>query len=158
MRDRCGVHLMLSVSACAPCADARRPPLRHSRPPAVGCSPRHRYEHTSAVLGCTMKFSVIDPSAGSGSPMPVIFWLSGLTCSDRNFIEKAGAFEAAVKHGVLIGLLQPDRRPAAHVRTAAPWQRRESALRGCCGPFWLRDSSLNHACAFSVLGHVAPGR
>jgi S-formylglutathione hydrolase FrmB len=54
-----------------------------------------------------MKFSVIDPSAGSGSPMPVIFWLSGLTCSDRNFIEKAGAFEAAAKHGVLIGLPKP---------------------------------------------------
>jgi S-formylglutathione hydrolase len=66
-----------------------------------------------------MKFSVIDPSAGSGSPMPVIFWLSGLTCSDRNFIEKAGAFEAAVKHSVLIGLLQPSRRSAAHALAAS---------------------------------------
>ncbi len=66
-----------------------------------------------------MKFSVIDPSAGSGSPMPVIFWLSGLTCSDRNFIEKAGAFEAAVKHGVLIGLLQPSCCPAAHERAVS---------------------------------------
>jgi hypothetical protein len=74
-------------------------------PPPV---PR-RYEHTSATLGCTMKFSVIDPSAGSGAKMPVIYWLSGLTCTDRNFIEKAGAFGAAAKHGVLI--VCPDTSP-----------------------------------------------
>ena len=56
-----------------------------------------------------MKFSVIDPSAGSGAKVPVIYWLSGLTCTDRNFIEKAGAFEAAAKHSVLI--VCPDTSP-----------------------------------------------
>lgn len=54
-----------------------------------------------------MKFSAIDPSGGAAAKMPVIYWLSGLTCTDRNFIEKAGAFEAAAKHGVLIGLNPP---------------------------------------------------
>jgi len=68
-----------------------------------------QYEHMSATLGCTMKFSVIDPSAGNGAKIPVIYWLSGLTCSDRNFIEKAGAFEAAAKHSVLI--VCPDTSP-----------------------------------------------
>lgn len=44
-----------------------------------------------------MNVSVIDPSGLLGKKLPVVYWLSGLTCSDRNFIEKAGAFEAAVK-------------------------------------------------------------
>jgi S-formylglutathione hydrolase FrmB len=68
-----------------------------------------RYEHASSVLGCTMMFSVIDGSGGSGAKLPVIYWLSGLTCTDRNFIEKAGAFKAAADHGVLI--VCPDTSP-----------------------------------------------
>jgi S-formylglutathione hydrolase len=56
-----------------------------------------------------MKFSVINPGGDSGAKLPVIYWLSGLTCSDRNFIEKAGAFEAAARHKVLI--VAPDTSP-----------------------------------------------
>ena len=66
-----------------------------------------QYEHASAALACTMKFSVIRPE-GDGK-LPVIYWLSGLTCSDRNFIEKAGAFEAAAKNRVMI--VCPDTSP-----------------------------------------------
>jgi S-formylglutathione hydrolase FrmB len=57
-----------------------------------------------------MKFSIIDGLAGKdGGKKSVIYWLSGLTCSDRNFIEKAGAFEAAVQCGVAI--VCPDTSP-----------------------------------------------
>jgi S-formylglutathione hydrolase len=49
-----------------------------------------RYEHQSTVLGCTMKFSIIDGLAGKEGKKPVIYWLSGLTCNDRNFVDKAG--------------------------------------------------------------------
>ena len=41
--------------------------------------------------------------------LQVIYWLSGLTCSDRNFIEKAGAFRAAVENRVII--VCPDTSP-----------------------------------------------
>jgi len=61
----------------------------------------NQYEHESAVLGCTMKFSVIDGLPQEGKK-PVIYWLSGLTCNDRNFVDKAGAFEAAVQCGVAL--------------------------------------------------------
>ncbi|KAJ1488979.1 hypothetical protein T484DRAFT_1781541, partial [Baffinella frigidus] len=50
----------------------------------------NQYEHVSTVLGCTMKFSVIDGLAGKEGKKPVIYWLSGLTCTDRNFVDKAG--------------------------------------------------------------------
>jgi hypothetical protein len=55
-----------------------------------------QYEHKSAVLGCNMVVSVIDPSCHLKKNCPVVYWLSGLTCTDRNFVEKAGAVEAAV--------------------------------------------------------------
>jgi S-formylglutathione hydrolase len=45
-----------------------------------------QYEHSSKELGCTMQFSVIDPTPACGSvdaKLPVIYWLSGLTCTDR---------------------------------------------------------------------------
>ena len=46
-----------------------------------------QYEHSSKELGCTMQFSVIDPTPllESGAKLPVIYWLSGLTCTDRYF-------------------------------------------------------------------------
>uniref|UniRef100_A0A7S0I1F0 S-formylglutathione hydrolase n=1 Tax=Hanusia phi TaxID=3032 RepID=A0A7S0I1F0_9CRYP len=56
-----------------------------------------------------MKFSVINGGCGSNEKLPVIYWLSGLTCTDRNFIEKAGAFRAAVENRVLI--VCPDTSP-----------------------------------------------
>mmetsp|Transcript_13159 Transcript_13159/g.30580 ORF Transcript_13159/g.30580 Transcript_13159/m.30580 type:complete len:281 (-) Transcript_13159:208-1050(-) len=68
-----------------------------------------QYEHQSSSLGCKMVVSVIDPSALLGKKCDVVYWLSGLTCSDRNFIEKAGAFEAAVKNGVIV--VCPDTSP-----------------------------------------------
>eukprot|EP00285_Hemiselmis_virescens_P015425 CAMPEP_0173393278 /NCGR_PEP_ID=MMETSP1356-20130122/22019_1 /TAXON_ID=77927 ORGANISM="Hemiselmis virescens, Strain PCC157" /NCGR_SAMPLE_ID=MMETSP1356 /ASSEMBLY_ACC=CAM_ASM_000847 /LENGTH=280 /DNA_ID=CAMNT_0014351279 /DNA_START=1 /DNA_END=843 /DNA_ORIENTATION=+ len=68
-----------------------------------------QYEHQSSVLGCKMVVSCIDPSALLNKKCDVVYWLSGLTCTDRNFIEKAGAFEAAVKHGVII--VCPDTSP-----------------------------------------------
>eukprot|EP00960_Hanusia_phi_P026578 746332-Hanusia_phi.AAC.9 len=70
---------------------------------------RVRYEHNSSTLGCVMKFSVINGGCGSNEKLPVIYWLSGLTCTDRNFIEKAGAFRAAVENRVLI--VCPDTSP-----------------------------------------------
>lgn len=49
------------------------------------------YSHESKELGCTMKFGVYLPAAAAQEKLPVIYWLSGLTCSEANFIEKAGA-------------------------------------------------------------------
>ncbi len=69
-----------------------------------------RYQHASAVLGCDMYFSVyLPPAALQKKPVPVIYWLSGLTCTDENFVQKAGAQRYAAEHGVAI--VTPDTSP-----------------------------------------------
>ena len=63
--------------------------------------------HASAATGTPMKFSVFTPP-GDG-PFPVLFWLSGLTCTEDNFTVKAGAYGAAAKAGMMI--VAPDTSP-----------------------------------------------
>lgn len=68
------------------------------------------HEHDSAVLGCTMRVGVyLPPQAVDGARLPVLYWLSGLTCSEQNFITKAGAQRYAAKHGIV--LVAPDTSP-----------------------------------------------
>lgn len=69
-----------------------------------------RYRHRSAVLDCDMVFAVIlPPTASSETPVPVVYWLSGLTCTDENFITKAGAQRLAAELGIAI--VCPDTSP-----------------------------------------------
>ncbi|KAF7025949.1 hypothetical protein CFC21_038093 [Triticum aestivum] len=67
-----------------------------------------RFRHQSASLGCPMTFSLFLP-ASPASKLPVLYWLSGLTCTDENFIIKSGAQRAAAAHGV--ALVAPDTSP-----------------------------------------------
>ena len=50
-----------------------------------------RYRHASSSLGCEMVFAVYLPPQAEAGPVPVLYWLSGLTCTDENFMQKAGA-------------------------------------------------------------------
>ncbi len=68
-----------------------------------------RIQHRSAVLNCDMVFAVYLPSIASQRQVPVIYWLSGLTCTDENFVTKAGAQQFAEKYGVAI--VAPDTSP-----------------------------------------------
>lgn len=62
-----------------------------------------RYKHKSESLNCEMTFSIfLPPNATSATPVPVLYWLSGLTCSDENFVQKAAAFETAAKLNMAI--------------------------------------------------------
>ncbi|MFT6915570.1 MAG: S-formylglutathione hydrolase [Motiliproteus sp.] len=69
-----------------------------------------QYSHHSAVLNCAMRFSIyLPPQASSGQKVPVLYWLSGLTCTDENFMHKAGAQRIAAELGVAI--VTPDTSP-----------------------------------------------
>ncbi|GAV82140.1 LOW QUALITY PROTEIN: Esterase domain-containing protein [Cephalotus follicularis] len=69
-----------------------------------------RYKHFSPTLGCSMNFHIYFPPSPSPShKFPVIYWLSGLTCTDENFIIKSGAQRAASAEGV--ALIVPDTSP-----------------------------------------------
>ncbi|MEM9494814.1 MAG: S-formylglutathione hydrolase [Pseudomonadota bacterium] len=69
------------------------------------------YSHASTVCNCDMNFAVFMPPKerhGDG-PYPVLYWLSGLTCTEENFITKAGAQRVAAELGVAI--VVPDTSP-----------------------------------------------
>ncbi len=68
-----------------------------------------RFSHASQALDCSMNFSVYLPPAAQEGSVPVLYWLSGLTCTDENFVQKAGAQQYAAKHGVAI--VAPDTSP-----------------------------------------------
>ena len=70
---------------------------------------QNQYSHTSAVLGCDMVFSVFLPPQSAQEDVPMLVWLSGLTCTDQNFVTKAGAQQFASKYGIAI--LCPDTSP-----------------------------------------------
>lgn len=68
------------------------------------------YRHRSETLGCDMSVAVyLPPQAESGAKLPVLYWLSGLTCTEQNFITKAGAQRYAAEHGLI--LVVPDTSP-----------------------------------------------
>ena len=67
------------------------------------------YRHRSDVLGCEMSVGVYLPPQAAQGPRPVLYWLSGLTCTEQNFITKAGAQRYAAEHGII--LVAPDTSP-----------------------------------------------
>jgi S-formylglutathione hydrolase len=56
-----------------------------------------------------MTFSVYLPPAAKLAPVPVIYYLSGLTCTDDNAAQKGGAFKACAEAGVM--MVFPDTSP-----------------------------------------------
>lgn len=69
-----------------------------------------QYTHDSLTLNCNMRFAIfLPPNASKSNPVPVLYWLSGLTCTDENFMQKAGAFEKAAELGIAI--VAPDTSP-----------------------------------------------
>lgn len=67
------------------------------------------YRHESKVLGCEMTVAVYLPPQAAHGRCPVLYWLSGLTCTEQNFITKAGAQRYAAEHGII--LVAPDTSP-----------------------------------------------
>ena len=68
-----------------------------------------RFKHRSAILQCDMTFSIYLPPQAQQGSVPVLYWLSGLTCTDENFVTKAGAQRYAAEHGIAI--VCPDTSP-----------------------------------------------
>ncbi|MGI9307406.1 MAG: S-formylglutathione hydrolase [Gammaproteobacteria bacterium] len=66
------------------------------------------YEHASAETKTPMRFGVFAPPAAAENA-PVVWWLSGLTCTEQNFIAKSGAQRAAAECGVFV--IAPDTSP-----------------------------------------------
>ncbi|MDO6497659.1 S-formylglutathione hydrolase [Photobacterium sanguinicancri] len=69
-----------------------------------------QYTHRSTALNCDMRFAIfLPPQIAQGQQVPVLYWLSGLTCTDENFMQKAGAQRLAAELGMAI--VAPDTSP-----------------------------------------------
>ena len=67
------------------------------------------YQHQSSETGTPMRFAAFVPPQAHQSPFPVLWYLSGLTCTEENFTVKAGAQRVAAELGFL--LIAPDTSP-----------------------------------------------
>lgn len=68
-----------------------------------------RYRHESLSVKGDMVFAIFLPAQAESANVPVLYWLSGLTCTDENFSQKAGAFKKAAELGLAI--VMPDTSP-----------------------------------------------
>ena len=67
------------------------------------------YRHASAATGTDMTFAVYAPPHGDGARLPVLWFLSGLTCTHANVMDKGEYRRACAEHGVI--LIAPDTSP-----------------------------------------------
>jgi S-formylglutathione hydrolase len=88
------------------------------------------YQHRSQANDCDMRFAVYVPPQAASGPVPVLYFLAGLTCTEETFVTKGGALEHAARHGLM--LVAPDTSP----RVALPGDR-ESWDFGIAAGFYL---------------------
>ncbi|CAF1170699.1 unnamed protein product [Rotaria magnacalcarata] len=67
------------------------------------------YSHESSTVGCKMKFGVYVPEKAEKEQVPLLIFLSGLTCTEQNFITKSGVQSLASKYGFIVA--NPDTSP-----------------------------------------------
>jgi len=67
------------------------------------------HDHASTMCDCTMRFAVFTPPAAASGPVPLVLYLSGLTCNWSNVMEKSGLQRVAAELGVMI--VAPDTSP-----------------------------------------------
>ena len=118
------------------------------------------YRHASREIGLAMRFGVYRPPQAAAGPVPVLYFLAGLTCTEETFAIKAGAQRWAAEHGLM--LVTPDTSPRntgvegadaawdfGHGAgfyldaTAAPWSR-----------YWRMESYLSEL--FELVGAAFP--
>lgn len=60
------------------------------------------YQHNSSCIGLPMRFSVYQPPQAQQNPVPTVFFLAGLTCTEETFMIKAGAQRYAAEYGLML--------------------------------------------------------
>ena len=77
------------------------------------------YQHQSTETATAMRFAAFIPPRADQRPVPVVWYLSGLTCTEENFTVKAGAQRIAAELGLL--LIAPDTSPRGDAIPGDPW-------------------------------------
>ena len=78
------------------------------------------YRHSSDATGCDMSFALFLPPQAQDGPVPVLWYLSGLTCTHANVMEKGEYRRAAAELGIAV--ICPDTSPrGSHVPDEDDW-------------------------------------
>lgn len=67
------------------------------------------YSHSSSTCNGEMRFAVYQPPQATHKPVPVLYFLSGLTCTEETFMVKSGVQKYAAKYGLIV--VAPDTSP-----------------------------------------------
>jgi S-formylglutathione hydrolase len=79
------------------------------------------YEHDSALCKGPMRFAVFTPSRAQHGPVPVLYWLAGLTCNEETFVIKAGAQRVAEELGIALVTLDTSPRTQRYPGDDESW-------------------------------------
>lgn len=107
-----------------------------------------RYRHTSHATNSEMVFAIYLPPQAEKQPVHTLYWLSGLTCTDENFCQKAGAFQYASELGLAI--VCPDTSP----RGSHYPQEHDSYDFGSGAGFYLNASVEPYAQTYQMYDYV----
>ena len=107
------------------------------------------YRHASVACAGTMNFAVYRPPQAERGPVPVLYFLSGLTCTEENFTVKAGAQRVAAELGLM--LVVPDTSPR---NTGIPGEADEEDFGAGAG-FYLDATQAPWSSHFQMYTYVA---
>ncbi len=85
------------------------------------------YSHQSATIGLPMRFSVYQPPQAERGPVPVLFFLAGLTCTEETFMIKAGAQRLAAEYGLMLVATDTSPRNTGIADATKDWDFGEGA-------------------------------
>jgi S-formylglutathione hydrolase len=80
------------------------------------------YRHSSQVIGLPMRFTVFRPPQAEHRPVPVLFYLAGLTCTEETFVIKAGAQRQAAQLGLMLVTCDTSPRGTGIAGEADDWE------------------------------------
>ena len=106
------------------------------------------HEHASESTGTTMRFAVYTPPQAETQRCPVVYFLAGLTCTEENFITKAGAQRYAAEHGLI--LVAPDTSP----RGAGVPGEDEAYVFGTGAGFYVNATTPGYAKSYRMYDYV----
>lgn len=110
------------------------------------------YSHASDSCKCDMRFSVFVPPQAENGPVPVVTWLSGLTCTEDNFTTKAGAYGVAAELGLMV--VAPDTSPRGPDRDGQDVPDDEAYDLGQGAGFYLDATEAPWATHFNMYSYI----
>jgi S-formylglutathione hydrolase len=108
------------------------------------------YRHDSKATRVPMRFTVFTPPQAANGPVPVLWWLSGLTCTEENFTQKSGAYRKAAELGLMI--VAPDTSPRGEFVPGDPQNEYDF---GKGAGFYLDATNVPWSACYRMYSYVA---